>query len=127
MAEARTTITGNLTADPQLRFTASGKAVANFTVCENRRKRSASGGWEDDEPLFMACTAWGELGEHLAETAGRGTRVTVSGRLVPNSWTAEDGTPRRSIELSADDVAVSLMFATATVAKAQRPAASVPA
>lgn len=121
---ASTTLTGNLAAAPELRFTANGRPVANFTVIENRRRRDASApsGWVDDEPLSMRCTVWGEQAEHLAATADRGTRVTVSGALVPRSW-EKDGEKRHALELVADDVAVSLRFATAVVSRVSRASA----
>jgi single-strand DNA-binding protein len=112
---ADTTITGNLAGDPILRRTGTGKAVASFSVAENRRRfDAATGKWLDDATLFVRCTAWGDLAENLHDSARKGQRVTVSGRLVPTEYTKDDGTVVRGIELVAEDVALSLRFSKAT-------------
>lgn len=107
---ATTTITGNITAAPELRSTASGQPVCNFTLVENRRKRDAAGKWIDDDPLFMRVTAWGDLASNVVASVGKGQRLTVNGRLQPANWTKDDVT-HREVELVADDVALSLRFA----------------
>lgn len=114
--EITVTIIGNLTADPELRFTNSGAAVANFTVASTPRIFDRqSGEWRDGETLFMRCTIWRQPAEHLAESLTRGARVIVVGRLEQRSFTAKDGTERTVVELIADDVAPSLRYVTATV------------
>lgn len=124
---ATTTLTGNTTAAPILRQTQTNRDVANFTVCENRRRRdvSAPTGWADDRPLFIRVTCWGDLAVHVAASLGKGDRVTVSGELVPESY-EKDGETRHSIALTADEVALSLRFSgasrTPAVAEALAPA-----
>lgn len=123
MGDARTTITGNLTSDPTLRHTASGQAVANFSLAEGRQRFDRdSGAYVDADTLFMRVTAWGQLAENIAESVRKGDRVTVEGRLVPQSYTAEDGSERRSVDISADDVSVALQWATVTITRNPRRA-----
>ncbi len=118
------TVVGNLTADPELRFTNSGAAVANFTVASTPRIFDRqSGEWRDGETLFMRCTIWRQLAEHLAESLTRGARVIVVGRLEQRSFTAKDGTERIVVELVADEVAPSLRYATAKVNRTTQQAA----
>lgn len=115
------TITGNVAGQPELRFLPSGKAVANFTVADTpRHQDQASGEWKDGEALFQRVTAWADLAENVAESLNKGTYVTVTGRLVQKSYTTEAGEKRTYTEIRADDVAVSLRFATATVTKSTR-------
>ena len=111
------TITGNATREPELRFTPSGQAVASFGVAVNRRWQNRSTQeWEEDTSFFDV-TCWASLAENAAESVGRGTRVTVTGRLDQRSWETENGDKRSKVEIVADDVAVSLRWATATVQK----------
>jgi single-strand DNA-binding protein len=100
------TITGNLAGDPELRFTASGDAVANFTVCDTPRKfNKQSQQWEDaGETLFMRCSLWREDAELAAETLRRGQKVTVTGRIKQRSY-EKDGEKRTVVEMDADSVA----------------------
>jgi len=84
-------VTGNLTAAPELRFTASGKAVANFTVAENRKRG------EDDVTHFFDCTAWDSLAENVCESLDKGVRVVVTGRVEQQSWTTDDGSKRSKL------------------------------
>ena len=121
MNETILTITGNLTTDPELRFTGSGTAVCNFTVAATpRRFDKATGGWTDAEPIFQRCTAWRKLAENIAESLQRGTRVIVNGRLRSNTFDDREGHRRTSLELDVDEVGVSLQFGTVTFAKAER-------
>jgi single-strand DNA-binding protein len=114
-------ITGNLTGDPELRFTPSGSAVANFTVAATPRTFDRnSNEWKDGETLFMRCAAWKELGENVAETLKKGMRVMVEGRLKQRSYETTAGEKRTVIELEADEVAPSLKYATANVTRTQR-------
>lgn len=119
--EPSITIIGNLTADPELRFTPNGAAVANFTVASTPRTfdRQAND-YRDGTTLFMRCSAWRNLAEHLAESLHRGDRVIVSGVLQAREWTDKDsGEQRSSTELQVDEVGPSLRYATAQVTKAQ--------
>jgi len=116
------TVVGNLTADPELRFTPSGAAVANFTVASTPRffDRQTSE-WKDAETLFMRCSVWREAAENAAESLTRGARVVVTGRLVSRSWEDKETGQKRSVmEMQADEVAPSLRYATAKVTKTQR-------
>lgn len=119
--ETPITIIGNLTADPELRFTPSGAAVANFTVASTPRTfdRQAND-WKDGETLFMRCSVWREAAENVAESLTRGTRVVVSGRLVSRSWQTAEGENRTVMEMQVDEIGPSLRYATAKVTKAQR-------
>ncbi len=114
------TIIGNLTADPELRFTQSGAGVTNFTVASTPRQfDKTSNEWKDGETLFMRCSIWRDAAENVAESLVRGTRVIASGRLVQRSW-EKDGERRTAVELQVEEVGPSLKYATAKVVKAQR-------
>jgi single-strand DNA-binding protein len=115
------TIIGNLTADPELRFTPSGAAVANFTVASTPRQfdRQANE-WKDGETLFMRCSIWRDAAENVAESLHRGTRVLVTGRLKSRSYETKEGEKRTVIELEVDEVGPSLRYASAKVTKAER-------
>jgi single-strand DNA-binding protein len=122
------TITGNLTADPDLRFTGTGTAVAAFTVAASRRVYDqATGQWKDGDTLFLRCSAWRELADHAAETLTKGTRVIVTGRLKQRSYETPEGDKRTVYELDADDVGPSLKWATAKIARTSRNKAPHPA
>lgn len=119
--ETTITVVGNLTADPELRFTPSGAAVANFTVASTpRRYNSQTGQWEDGEPLFMRCSIWRDYAEHVAESLTRGTHVIVQGRLKQRSFETRDGEKRTVVELDVDEIGPALRYATANVTKANR-------
>ena len=125
--ETITTIVGNLTADPELRFTPNGVAVANFTVASTPRTfHRQSGEWRDGDALFMRCTAWRDPAEHIAESLTRGDRVVVQGRLRQRSFETRDGDKRTVVEMDVDDIGPSLRYATAKVTKASRAAANSP-
>lgn len=115
------TIIGNLTNDPELRFTPSGAAVANFTVASTPRTfdRQANE-WKDGETLFMRCSVWRDAAENVAESLQRGSRVLVTGRLKSRSYETKEGEKRTVIELEVDEVGPSLRYATAKVNKTQR-------
>lgn len=112
------TVIGNLTSDPELRFTPNGAAVANFTVASTPRMfdRQANE-FKDGETLFLRCSAWKELGENVAESLRRGTRVVAQGRLKSRSFETKDGEKRTVMELDVDEVGPSLKRATAAVTK----------
>jgi len=117
--ETIATIVGNLTADPELRFTPNGVAVANFTVASTPRTfHRQSGEWRDGDALFLRCTAWRDPAEHIAESLTRGDRVVVQGRLRQRSFETRDGNKRTVVELDVDDVGPSLRYATVKVTKA---------
>ena len=115
------TVIGNLTADPELRFTASGAAVANFTVASTPRTFDrASGEWKDGEALFLRCNIWREAAENVAESLTRGSRVIVTGRLKQRTFETREGEKRTVVEVEVDEIGPSLKYATAKVNKASR-------
>jgi single-strand DNA-binding protein len=115
------TIIGNITGDPELRFTPSGAAVANFTVASTPRAFDRqSNEWKDGETLFMRCSVWRDAAENVAESLQRGTRVIVSGRLKSRSYETKEGEKRTVVEMEVDEVGPSLRYATAKVNKTQR-------
>ncbi|OBJ08930.1 single-stranded DNA-binding protein [Mycobacterium colombiense] len=115
------TVVGNLTADPELRFTPSGAAVANFTVASTPRIYDRqSGEWKDGEALFLRCNIWREAAENVAESLTRGARVIVTGRLKQRSFETREGEKRTVFEVEVDEIGPSLRYATAKVNKASR-------
>src|SRR3978361_758960 len=115
------TVIGNLTADPELRFTPSGAAVANFTVASTPRTFDRqSQEWKDGEALFLRCNVWRQAAENVAESLTRGSRVLVSGRLKQRSFDTKEGEKRTVIELEVDEIGPSLRYATAKVTRAAR-------
>ena len=119
--ETTITVIGNLTNDPELRFTPSGSAVANFTVASTPRTfdRQANE-WKDGETLFLRASVWRETAENVAESLTKGTRVIVSGRLKSRSYETKEGEKRTVIELEVDEIGPSLRYASAKVDRAQR-------
>ncbi|AHD22029.1 single-stranded DNA-binding protein [Rhodococcus pyridinivorans] len=115
------TVVGNLTADPELRFTPAGAAVANFTVASTPRVFDRqSNEWKDGEALFLRCNIWREAAENVAESLTRGSRVIVQGRLKQRSYETREGEKRTVVELEVDEIGPSLRYATAKVTKAGR-------
>jgi len=115
------TVIGNLTDDPELRFTPSGAAVAKFRVASTPRFMDrTTNEWKDGEPLFLACTVWRQAAENVAESLVRGSRVIVSGRLKQRSYETREGEKRTVIELEVDEIGPSLRYATAKVQKMSR-------
>jgi len=115
------TVVGNLTADPELRFTPSGAAVASFTVASTPRTFDRqSNDWKDGEALFLRCSIWRQAAENVAESLQRGMRVVVQGRLKQRSFETREGEKRTVIELDVDEVGPSLRYATAKVNRTQR-------
>lgn len=115
------TLVGNLTGDPELRFTPSGAAVANFTVASTPRTFDRqSNEWKDGDTLFMRCSIWREAAESVAESLTKGTRVIVTGRLIQRSYETREGEKRTVVELQVDEVGPSLRYATAKVTRTQR-------
>lgn len=114
------TIIGNLTADPELRTTSNGGAVANFNIAATPRVYDRqSNQWVDGDALFLRCTAWRDLAEHCANSLAKGMRVIAQGRLQQRSYQAQDGSNRTVIELQVDEIGPSLRYATAQVRKMQ--------
>lgn len=119
--ETPLTIVGNLTADPELRFTPAGAAVANFTVASTPRVfDKTTNQWKDGDALFMRCNVWREAAENVAESLHKGMRVIVQGRLVQRSYETREGEKRTVVELEVDEVGPALRYATAVVTKASR-------
>ena len=119
--ETTLTIIGNLTGDPELRFTPSGAAVANFTVASTPRTFDRqSNDWKDGETLFMRCSVWREVAENVAESLHKGTRVLVTGRLRSRSYETKEGEKRTVVEMEVDEIGPSLRYATTKVNRTQR-------
>ena len=115
------TVIGNLTSDPELRWTPSGAAVANFTIASTPRTLDRqTQEWKDGEALFLRCSVWRQAAEHVAESLTRGSRVMAQGRLKQRSYETKEGENRTVIELEVDEIGPSLRYATATVARAAR-------
>lgn len=119
MSDNQVTLVGNLTDDPELRFTPSGVAVANFRLAVNQRLWDGDA-WKDGEPSFFRVNVWRDQAEHVNRSLRKGARCVVVGRLRSHSWETPEGQRRSAVEVEADDVAASLRFAAVTVAKAAR-------
>ena len=118
------TVVGNLTNDPELRFTPSGAAVASFTVASTPRfLDKATNEWKDGDALFLRCSVWRQAAENVAESLTRGARVIVTGRLKQRSFETKEGEKRTVIEVDVDEVGPSLRYATAKVNKTTRSGA----
>lgn len=118
--ETIVTVVGNLTADPELRYTQNGAAVANFTIASTPRNFDrASNEWKDGEALFLRASVWREFAEHVASSLTKGMRVVAQGRLRQRSYQDRDGNNRTAIELEVDEIGPSLRYATAQVTRAQ--------
>jgi single-strand DNA-binding protein len=115
------TVVGNLTADPELRFTPSGAAVASFTVASTPRTLDrTTNEWKDGDALFLRCSIWRQAAENVAESLTRGMRVVVQGRLQQRSYETREGEKRTVVEMQVDEVGPSLRYATAKVNRTQR-------
>jgi len=122
--DTQITIAGNLVDDPQLRFTASGQAVASFRVASTPRYRdNQTGEWKDGDSLFLTCNVWRQAAENVAESLQRGMRVIVQGRLRQRSYETREGERRTVYEVEADEVGPSLRNASAKVTKTSRSGA----
>lgn len=113
-------LVGNITRDPELRFTPSGQATASFGLAVNRRWQNRQSGEWEEATSFFDIVCWRELAEHVSESLTRGTRVMVSGRLEQRSWETQDGEKRSKVEVVADEIGPSLRWATAEVKKSER-------
>ena len=119
--DVNVTIVGNLTGDPELRFTPSGAAVASFTVASTPRVLDkATNEWKDGEALFMRCSVWRQYAENVAESLTKGMRVVVTGRLKQRLYETREGEKCTVVEMEVDEVGPSLKYATAKVNKVQR-------
>lgn len=119
------TIVGNLVADPELRFTPSGAAVANFRIASTPRTfNRETNQWEDGEALFLTCNVWRQAAENVAESLTKGMRVIVNGRLRQRSYQTREGENRTVFEVEADEVGPSLKYATANVTRTPREGGS---
>ncbi len=119
--EPTITVVGNLTADPELRFTSAGVAVLDFTVASTPRVYDReSGEWRDDDTLFLRCNLWRQAAENAARSLAKGTRVIVQGRLRQRSFETKEGDKRTVVELDVDAIGPELRYASAKVTKADR-------
>jgi single-strand DNA-binding protein len=115
------TVVGNLTDDPELRFTPSGAAVANFRVASTPRTFDRqTNEWKDGDPLFLSCSVWRQAAENVAESLQRGMRVVAQGRLKQRSFETREGEKRTVVEMDVDEIGPSLRYATAKVNRTQR-------
>jgi single-strand DNA-binding protein len=114
-------VVGNLTDEPELRYLPNGTAMVKFTIASTPRTLDKeSGQWKDGDPLFLNCTAWRDLAEHIAESLTKGTRTIVSGRLKLSRWETDEGEKRSAYGLDVDEIGPSLRFAQAKVTKMTR-------
>ncbi len=119
--EPTTTITGNLTADPELRYTPTGRQVAAFTIASTPRfPDKGTGQWQDGETWFVRCSAWGDMAENIAASLAKGSAVVATGRLRARSWETDEGAKRSVVEMTVDDLGPSLRRAVAKITKATR-------
>ncbi len=123
MPDTTTTIVGNLTDNPELRFTPNGAPVANFTLAVTPRVKDGDG-WKDGETSFLRVTAWRALAEHLADSLSKGDRVLVYGTLRQRSWETPEGERRSTVEVQAEEVGPSLKWVTAKPERASRKSAA---
>lgn len=124
------TVVGNLTSDPELRYTQNGLAVANFTIASTPRNFDrATSDWKDGDSLFLRASVWREFAEHVAGSLSKGSRVIATGRLKQRSYETKEGEKRTSMELEVDEIGPSLRYATASLTRTQSggPRAGAPA
>jgi single-strand DNA-binding protein len=125
MQDNAMTLVGNLTDEPEVRFTSNGTAVANFTIASTSRVFDKEADeWRDGDTLFLRCTVWQQSAENLADSLTKGTRVIVSGRLRQRSFETREGEKRTSVELVVGEIGVSLRYATVQITKAIRNSSS---
>lgn len=121
MGDINVTVVGNLTNDPELRFTPSGEAVASFTVAASSRYMDKqTNEWKDTDPTYLRCSVWRQYAENVAETLTKGSRVIVTGRLKQRNYETREGEKRTSFEIEVDDVGPALRYATAKINRVQR-------
>lgn len=125
---ATTTLIGNATSDLELRYTQSGKAIANVTIAVSDRKFDRqTNEWVDGDTWFARCSIWGELAEHAAGSITKGMRVIATGRIGQREWEDKDGNKRNSVEVTLDEIGPSLKYATAQVTRTQSGRGDTPA
>jgi single-strand DNA-binding protein len=120
MADNTVTVVGNITRDPELRFTNTGRGMATFGLAVNRRWQNRQSGEWEEQTSFFNIVAWGDMGENIAQSVHKGDRVLVTGRLEQRSYESQPGEKRSVVEIIADEVGPSLRWATATVVKPER-------
>src|SRR5215510_6979479 len=120
MADSSVTIVGNVTRDPEIRYTAGGAAKASFSVAVSRRWQNRQTSEWEEQTSFLNVVCWREMAENVAESIGKGTRVVVTGRLEQRSWETENGDKRSVVEIVADEIGPSLRWASATVNRNER-------
>jgi len=113
MADNTVTVIGNITRDPELRFTAGGQALTTFGLASNRRWTNRQSGQQEESTSFFDVSCWGSLAENVADSLAKGNRVVVSGRLEQRSWETQEGEKRSKVEIVADEIGPSLRWATA--------------
>ena len=113
-------VVGNVTRDPELRFTPSGQAIATFGVAVNRRWQNRQSNEWEEQTSFFNIVCWREMAENVSESLGKGSRVVVTGRLEQRSWETENGDKRSIVEINADEIGPSLKWATAVVTRTPR-------
>lgn len=124
--ETIVTIIGNLTSDPEFRFTSTGAAVVNFTIASTPRNYNRdTGQWEDGETLFLRASAWRDMAENISETLRKGMRVVATGRIKSNSYASKEGVQKQSFQLDIDDVGPSLKYVTASVVRKNNPSGDI--
>lgn len=119
------TISGNLTADPEMQFSPSGVGFARFTIASNRKWKDQNDEWQEDTAFFRG-TAWRELAEHMADSLSKGDRVIATGRLDQNEWEDKEGNKRSELQFNVYEIGPSLKYATAVVTRAQRQTTGQP-
>jgi single-strand DNA-binding protein len=118
MYEPQVSIVGNITSDPELRYTQNGQAVANFTIASTPRILDrGTNEWKDGETVFLRASVWRDLAEHVAASLTKGSRVVVLGKLKQNSYETKEGEKRTSFELDVDEIGASLRYATAQITR----------
>ena len=120
MADNTVTVIGNVTRDPELRFTPSGQAIATFGLAVNRRWQNRQTQEWEEQVSFFDVTCWAQLGQNVADTLVKGSRAIVTGRLEQRSWETDQGDKRSKVEIIADEVGPSLRWATADITKNER-------
>lgn len=126
MSAIQITVTGNLTGDPELRFTPQGRPVAQFSVASNERFKDGTGQWQDGPTSFVKCNAWADLAEHIAESLNKGDRVVVTGTLRQRSYENKEKEKRTIWEVAVSDIGASVRYATVRISKVRRDGAPIP-
>jgi len=120
MADSTVTVVGNLTRDPEIRYTAGGAAKASFGVAVSRRWQNRQSNEWEEQTSFFNVVCWREMAENVTESLGKGSRVVVTGRLEQRSWETENGEKRNTVEIVADEIGPSLRWATAQITRNER-------